>query len=76
MYKSETYNDKARVVDIISFCGTKVPYTTPEEKKKFNDFFDRMEVWSSSFTDPGPDYNEFRFFKDDKLVKTITRDGY
>lgn len=37
---------------------------------------DRLEVWGTSFTDPGPDYTEFRFFKDGVPVRTERVEGY
>ena len=37
---------------------------------------DRLEVWGSSFSDPGPDFCEFRLFKGDEQIGTKRVDGY
>lgn len=37
----------------------------------------KVEVWCSSFNDPGPDYTDFKFFDQaGKLVGTRTLGGY
>ena len=37
----------------------------------------KMEVWSSSFSDPGEDFNEWRLFdKDGKQIQTRRRSGF
>jgi hypothetical protein len=37
---------------------------------------DYLEHWGSSFNDKGPDFNEFRLFKNDELIETKTVQGY
>jgi hypothetical protein len=37
---------------------------------------DRIELWNSSFDDPGPDYSEYRLYRGGQLQQTIRRDGY
>jgi len=37
---------------------------------------DKLEVWHTSFNDPGPDYNEFRLYKGDKLLASRKQYGY
>ena len=37
---------------------------------------DRMEVWGSSFKDPGPDYCEFRLMKGTKVLEVRRVEGY
>jgi hypothetical protein len=37
---------------------------------------DKMEVWGSSFADPGPDWCEFRLFKAGEQVATKRTEGY
>jgi hypothetical protein len=51
--------------DMLKFCGVTIPNEAT-----------RCEVWSSSFKDEGSDFNEFRFFNDDKLIKTNRVNGY
>ena len=36
----------------------------------------RMEIWGTSFHDPGPDYTEFRLFKGDRFLASSRIDGY
>ena len=36
----------------------------------------KMEIWSSNFTDPGPDFNELRLFMGDGAVFVARVDGY
>jgi len=37
---------------------------------------DRLEVWSSSFNDPGPDRNEFRLMAGSECLATVHQSGY
>jgi hypothetical protein len=37
---------------------------------------DRMEVWGSSFVDPGPDFCEYRLFEKGVRIATKRVDGY
>lgn len=37
---------------------------------------DRMEVWCSSFGDPGSDFNEFRLLKDNSVLASRRIEGY
>lgn len=37
---------------------------------------DRLEIWGSSFNDPGPDFCEFRFYKGAEPVVTGNVPGY
>lgn len=65
MYKFETLT-KACVPSLAIF-GVKIPDDLD---------FDTVEVWSSDFNDPGPDFNEFRLFKNGKQVETYRINGY
>lgn len=41
------------------------------------DAADKLEVWASSFEDPGPDFNEFRLLNaDGEEIKTTRVPGY
>jgi hypothetical protein len=36
----------------------------------------KMELWGSSFKDPGPDFCEFRLFEGEELIGTKVVQGY
>lgn len=49
------------------------PGLTPAESEKV----ERIEVWGSSFTDPGPDYCEFRMMDvAGKVLSTHRMEGF
>lgn len=37
---------------------------------------DRLEIWHSAFSDPGPDFNEFRLFRGETLMGVRRTEGY
>jgi hypothetical protein len=67
MYLFETINNKPGATSAMATFGVRPPDDLD---------FDTVEVWSSSFKDPGPDFNEFRLFKDGQKVETYRINGY
>ena len=70
MYLNAKLNSNSEVV--IDFFASRL--LTPEQLV----VTDKVEIWSSSFDDPGPDFNEFRFFKTNESTPFLTKrtEGY
>ena len=49
---------------------------SPGELKELAAKATRIEVWHTSFEDPGPDWNEYRVYAGDKLLGTLKTNGY
>jgi hypothetical protein len=65
MYLNATLNSNSEVVS--DFFAPKL--ITPKQLQ----VTDKVEVWSSSFEDSGPDFNEFRFFRANESTPFLTK---
>jgi hypothetical protein len=68
MYKIEETQNKAAMV-ATGFTGA--GFTQDEADRA-----DTMETWGSSFSDPGPDFSEFRLIADGCVIATKCVAGY
>ena len=69
MYLNKTVVDKDKIQDLVSRYH--VPFTQQQIDGAVS-----MEIHSSSFTDPGPDFNEYRLTDSTGKVHTHRKEGY
>ena len=61
--------------DVVAEAIRRPPFG-PEFTPKQAGAADKMEVWGSSFDDPGPDFCEFRLLQANQIVATKRVAGY
>ena len=71
MYLDETIIGLENIKDSSVTCVVEPEFINEHKVEK-------VEVWGSSFNDPGDDFNEFRFFKKDSTTPfhTLRLNGY
>jgi hypothetical protein len=68
-YLAKTFTGKDMEKENQSFVG---PHFSEEALKSA----DRMEWWASEFLDQGPDWNEWRLFKEEEFLSAIRKAGF
>jgi len=61
--------------DVVKEATTKPPFG-PGFNEKLAQQADRMEIWGSTFKDPGPDWCRFKLFNGEEELATVTVNGY
>ena len=69
MYLNETITDKEKMLKPNFMTELAI---TPAQLEQA----DRLEVWSSSFNDPGPDFSEFRLMAGQERLAAFRQGGY
>jgi hypothetical protein len=69
MHLVETYEGQAAIRN--SVCFFLFPFNDTELAKA-----DRLEIWGSSFNDPGEDFTEYRLIKNGVAINTKRQAGY
>lgn len=74
MYKEQTF--EIHIPGDIEFCKNSLFNVKLPEDFDWDEV-SRMELWASSFSEPGPDYCEYRFFnKSGEMFFFQRQEGY